>query len=135
MNIKTIAKILYGVFGAVFLISGATALLLYTGLLPGAIKNMVEEFAHGDSNTLHIIQEFGAMLVFAGLISFWFVRRYEQSKSFHWAMTTFWALFSFAHWFGASGFAQSLSHPIINTIPFILFLAVGLLRRRSERVT
>ena len=135
MNIKAIAKLLYGFFGVLFLIAGASVILLHTGLLPDAVKNIIINFGHGDSNTLHIIQEFGSLLVFAGLITFWFIRHYEQSKPFHWALTTFWALFALAHWFDARGFSQSVRGPMINTLPFILFVLVGLLRStsRSER--
>lgn len=48
MNAKAIAKFVYGFFGAVFLPVGSTVLLLHTGLLPEAVKNIVMNFAHGD---------------------------------------------------------------------------------------
>jgi len=135
MKVKAIAKLLYGLFGALFLIAGAAVMLLGTGLLPDAIKTPIINVAHGDLNTLHITQEFGSLLVFAGLITFWFIRHYEQSKSFHWALTTFWALFALAHWFDAHGTFHSGTGQMINTIPFVLFAVVGLLRSnaRSER--
>lgn len=135
MNIKAIAKLLYSFFGALFLIAGASVLLLGTGLLPEAVKNLIINVAHGDLNTLHITQEFGSLLVFAGLITFWFIRHYEQSKPFHWAMTTFWCLLALVHWFDARGVFHSALGPMIDTIPFILFVLVGLLRSnaRSER--
>lgn len=132
MNTKAIAKVVYGFFGAVFLIVGATVLLLHTGLLPEAVKNIVMDFAHGDLNAVHLIQELGSILVFAGLITFWFIRHYEHSKAFHWAMTTFWALFALAHWFDGREGPRSVRGPLINTIPFIVFLLIGLLRGNSE---
>lgn len=132
MNIKAIAKSLYGFFGAVFLIAGAGVLLLRTGLLPDAVTQIVINVGHGDLNALHILQEFSSILVFAGLITFWFIRHYEQSQPFHWAMTTFWGLLALAHWFDVRGPFQSIRGPIINTIPFILFVSVGLLRHHSE---
>ena len=135
MKIKPLAKLLYGVFGILFLLAGASVMLLGTGLLPDAIKTPIINVAHGDLNTLHITQEFASLLVFAGLITFWFIRHYEQSRPFHWALTTFWALFALAHWFDARGAFHSATGPIINTIPFILFVVVGLLRSnaRSDR--
>jgi hypothetical protein len=132
MSIRRIAKFLYGFFAAVFLIVGATVLLLRTDLLPAAVRSLVMNVAHDDMNAAHLIQELGSMFVFAGLISVWFIRHYEQSKFFHWAMTTFWALFSLVHWFYVGGSFKSASGPMINTIPFILFAAVGLLRKYSE---
>lgn len=132
MHIKPIARLLYGIFGALFLIAGVTVLLLRTVLLPDALRNIVIDFGRGDPTTLHIIQEFGSMLVFAGLITFWFIRHYEHSKAFHWAMTVFWGLIAFVHWFNVGGPLRSVRSPMINTIPFILFLLVGLVRRYSE---
>ena len=132
MNIKAIAKVLYFLFGAIFLIAGASVLLLRTGLLPHAVTKIVINVGQGDPNALHILQEFGSILVFVGLITFWFIRHYEQSRPFHWAMTTFWGLLALAHWFDVRGPFQSIRGPIINTIPFILFVLVGLLRNNSE---
>jgi hypothetical protein len=63
VSIRPIAKFLYGFFAAVFLIVGATVLLL---------------------------------------------------------------------WFDVGGRLQSVSRPMINTIPFVLFAVVGLLRKNSE---
>jgi hypothetical protein len=132
MNTKVIANSLYWFFGTVFLLVGAAVLLLSTGLLPDPLENIIVGFAHGDSNTLHIIQELGSILIFAGLITFWFIRHYEQSMFYHWGMTTFWGLFALAHWFDVSGSFRSGTGQMINTAPFIVFLLVGLLSKWSE---
>jgi uncharacterized membrane protein len=79
------------------------------------------------------MQEFGSLLVFVALMSFWFIRHYEQSRSFHWAMTVFWGLMALIHWFDIKGPWTSVIGPLINTIPLALFLVVGLLRERSEK--
>jgi uncharacterized protein YjeT (DUF2065 family) len=131
--VKAIAKFLYGFFGGLFLIAGISVLLLGTGLLPETVKNIITNVARGDSNTLHIIQELGSILVFVGLITVWFIRHYEHSKPFHWAMTTFLGLFALVHWFDTRGDFHWAVGPMINTIPFILFVSVGLLRKYSER--
>lgn len=133
MKIEAIAKSVYGFFGALFLIIGVTVMLLHTGLLPETVKSIVMDVAHDDSNAVHLIQELGSILVFAGLITFWFVRHYEHSKAYHWAMTTFWTLFALAHWFDGQAGARSIGGQLINTIPFIAFLAIGLLRWSSDR--
>lgn len=130
MSIKVIANSLYGFFGALFLVVGAVVLLLSTGLLPDSVENIILNIGHGDSTTLHIIQEFGSVLIFVGLITFWFIRHYEQSMPFHWAMTIFLGLFALAHWFDVNGSFHSGVGQIINTVPFILFAVVGLLRKR-----
>ena len=135
MNIKPITKFVYGLVGMVFLIVGAAVMLLHTGLLPEAVKSTVMDFAHGDSLAVHLIQEMASILVFVGLITFWFIRHYQQSKIFHWAMTTFWALFAFAHWFDGREGPRSVRGPLINTIPFVVFLLIGLLRTGSDAKT
>lgn len=135
MNSKPIVQSLYGFFAAIFLIAGASVLSVRTGLLPDAVRNVVLDLADGDFNAVHLLQEFGSMLVFAGLISIWFIRHYEQSEFFHWAMTTFWAFFAFAHWFDPRGTIESVVGPAINTIPFVLFVITGLLRKRLEEST
>ena len=132
MNIKPIARSLYGFFAVIFLIVGVSVLWLRTGLLPDFAKSIVMNTAHDDLNAVHLIQEFGSMLVFAGLISAWFIRHYEQSKFFHWAMTTFWGLFALAHWLDVRERFQSMVGPTINSVPFVLFVVVGLLRKSSE---
>jgi len=132
MRIKAIAKVVYGFFAAAFLLVGITAFAAGTGLLPEPLHGVVMDVGHGDANAFHIIQEFGAFLVFIGLITFWFMRHYDQSQTFHWAMTIAWGLIALAHWFDVRGSRNSVIGPIINSIPFILFAALGLLRRKSQ---
>ena len=87
MKIKTIASVVYGFFAVAFLLVGITAFAAGMGLLPEPLHAVAMEVGHRDANALHIIQEFGAFLVFIGLITFWFLRHYDQSQTFHWAMT------------------------------------------------
>jgi hypothetical protein len=135
MNIKAAAKFVYAIVGMTFLIGGGAVMLLHTGLLPESVKNLVISFAHGDPLAVHLIQELASILVFVGLITLWFIRHYEQSTVFHWAMTTFWALFALAHWFDGREGPRSMRGPIINTIPFVVFFLIGLLRTASPART
>jgi hypothetical protein len=132
MITRALAQSLYGLFGAIYLVAGAGVLLLGTGLLPDAVRDIIESLGRRDSNTLHIMQEFGSVLVFVGLITLWFIRHYDQSRPFHWAMTAFWGLFALVHWFDVRGPFQFGVGPLINTVPLGLFVAVGLLRQSSE---
>jgi hypothetical protein len=132
MTIKAVVNLFYGFFAVVFLLAGVTILLLHTGILPDGIRDIVLDVAQRDSNAIHLIQELGSLLVFAGLITFWFIRHYEHSKPFHWAMTTFWALFALVHWFDVGRPRESVKGPLVNTIPVLLFLLVSLLRSRSD---
>jgi hypothetical protein len=129
VNVRALVKTVYVLFGVLFLGVGLGVLLSDSGLLPG-VRGVALGFAHNDLNTLHIMQEYGAILVFVGLITLWFARRYELSGPFHWAMTASWALHALAHWFDVRG-ARSLAGPLVNTVPFALFLLLGLLREKK----
>ena len=132
MRSSILARSLYVLFGALYLAAGTTVLLFRTGLLPAAVKGTLLDAAGGDLNAVHISQEFGSLLVFAGLITLWFARHYQQSLFFHWAMTTFWALFALIHWFDVRGPVRFDAGVLINAIPFILFLSVGLVTRNRK---
>ena len=77
----------YALLGAVLLGAGVAVLLFNTGLLPEGIKAALFDEAGGNLTALHIAQEAGTLLVFAGLITFWFAWHYGQSLYFHAAMT------------------------------------------------
>lgn len=132
MKIKAITRVVYGVFGAAYLLVGITVFAAGSGLLPEPLHGVVMRVGQGDVKTLHIIQEFGAFLVFIGLMTFWFMRHYDQSQTFHLAMTIAWGLIALAHWFDVRGTRDSVIGPIINSIPFLLFAALGLLRRKPD---
>jgi hypothetical protein len=132
MLTRALARSVYVLFGAVYLLAGVAVLLLGTGLLPGPVRDIITDVARDNPNTLHIMQEFGSLLVFVGLITLWFVRHYDQSRPFHWAMTAFWGLFALVHWFDIRGAFQPGVGQAINTIPFAVFVVVGVLRQKAE---
>jgi hypothetical protein len=132
MSSGMLARALYVFFGLLYLAAGTAALLFRTGLLPDPVKDALLDLAQGDLNAVHISQEFGSLLVFTGLITFWFARHYQQSLFFHWAMTTFWGLFALIHWFDVRGPVRFDTGVLINAIPFVLFLSVGLLTRNRK---
>jgi hypothetical protein len=132
MRNDMLAKSLYMLFGVLYLVAGTTVLLFRTELLPPAVKSTLLEAAGGDLNIVHIAQEFGSLLVFTGLITLWFARHVQQSLFFHWAMTTFWALFALIHWFDVRGPVRFDVGVLINAIPFLVFLSVGLIARSRK---
>jgi hypothetical protein len=130
---KALSQTLYGLVGVLFLLAGVSVLLLGTGLLPSAVSELIVDLGQDNANTLHIMQEFASLLVFAGLITFWFVWHYEKSRPFHWAMTVFWGLVALVHWFDIRGSFHAGAGPVINTIPLVFFVVVGLLRQRARK--
>lgn len=134
MNLKLISILLYGITGIIFILIGTTVLMVSTGILPDSISQIVFNFGKNDPNTLHIVQEFGSLLLFAGLVSIWFISHYEMSLYYHWAMTVFFVSFAFVHWVNINGTINRETGPIVTTIPFILYLIVGLLRWNKEKI-
>jgi hypothetical protein len=47
-------------------------------------------------------------------------------------MTTFWALFALVHWFDVRGPVRLDTGVLVNAIPFVLFLLVGLVTRNRK---
>jgi hypothetical protein len=133
--IRLATKSLYALLGAIFLLGGATVLLLGTGLLPTPVRDVILSIGEDNPNTLHLMQEYATLLVLVALLTFWFIKHYEVSRTFHWAMTLFWGLIALVHWFDPRGQFHHGVGEAITSIPFVLFVAVGLLRETAERRT
>jgi hypothetical protein len=72
-------------------------------------------------------------LVFAGLITIWFVFHYDRSVAFHWAITLFFLLIAIVHWFDVRGPSDFDTGSIVIGIPFFWFAAIGALRAVTYR--
>jgi hypothetical protein len=131
--LRLIIQSLYVLLGAIFLLGGASVLLLGTGLLPSTVREVILAIGEDNPNTLHLMQEYATLLVLVALLAFWFVKHYDVSRAFHWAMTVFWGLIALVHWFDPRGQFHYGLGEAINSIPFVLFVVVGLLRERTER--
>jgi hypothetical protein len=129
---RLLAKLVYAINAAAFLAAGASALLVNTGVLPGAVGDIVVQFSKGDPGVLHIVQELGSLLVLVGLVTLWFVVHYDRSRFFHWALTAYWAIMAVIHWFNVAGPNPSIDGPLMITVPFLVFLTIGLLRLATE---
>jgi hypothetical protein len=127
LAVKLLAQTSYVVVGAAMFLFGASVLLAGAGLLPGLQSSLVEE-AEGNLDFVHVLQEFATLLVFAGLVTLWFVRRYDDSMVFHWAITLFFALLAIVHWFDVRGRSDFTTGDIVIGIPFFWFAAIGALR-------
>jgi hypothetical protein len=130
---RLLVRSVYALVGVLFLLVGTVVLLLGTGLLPTPVQNVVLSIGENNVNTLHLMQEYAALLVLVALLTFWFIKHYDQSRGFHWAMTAFWGVIAAIHWFDPTGKFHPEPGQAINTAPFVLFLALGLLRVRAER--
>lgn len=131
--VSVLTRAVYVLMGVLALLIGVIPLLTGTGLLPDPVRALVFEFGANDPVGIHVVQEMATLYVLLGVMLLWFARHYEQSMRFHWLMT-FWALLLFwVHWFSADGTFNNEPAVIIDAIPFVVLLALGLLRRRGDR--
>jgi ABC-type uncharacterized transport system permease subunit len=128
--VDIVTRVIYVLLGTYHLLAGIAVILLGTGLLPVWVHDLISEAGQNNPKTLHLIQEIGTLWVLVGMLLFWFA--WHLSTRFHWAMTFYLSLDAFVHWFDAYGKFEPKPRALINAIPFLLFLVLGLLRRYSK---
>ena len=79
----------------------------------------------------HLTQEFGTLVIAVGLVFLWQARREGPSRSLHWLLTLYLVLDSAIHWVGPQGLVGSLQRGLINSIPAVLLLILGVLLERA----
>jgi len=127
--VDVVTRCTYVLSAGFYLLLGVAVLLLGTGLLPAWVHDRIFEIGRNDPVTMHLIQEWGTLCVLVGILFLWFARHYDQSVKFHWAVTFYLSLDAWVHWFNAYGHFENEPRALINSIPFVLFLILGLLRR------
>lgn len=129
---RAVTMFVYLVVGVAFLAADGATLLANRGVLPDAVQDTLNQFSQDNLGMLHILQEFGSTLILVGLLTFWFLWHYGQSRGFHWAMTVYWALIALVHWFHIAGPPESFVGPLVTTVPFVVFALLGLMRMATE---
>lgn len=130
--VEIATRSVYALAGGFYLVLGVAVVLLGTGLLPAWVRDPIFEMGKNDPFTMHLIQETGTVWIFVAMLFFWFARHYDRSEKFHWAATFYLALDAWVHWFNAFGKFEHEWRAVINAIPFVIFLILGLLRRQSR---
>ena len=120
---KKVSLLVYGIYGAVALLVGVTALLFPTTLEPDAPARLV-----------HILREGGAASVFVGLVSFWLLFHYEQRRTVHLLLTVFAFLIAGIHWFDYFGGRKPLASALLNSVGFAVLLTMIIFSPRPQKV-
>jgi hypothetical protein len=128
--VSVVTRGVYVLTGILALLIGIVALLPGTGLLPMRLHDLVFELGLNDPLGVHVVQEMATLYVLLGVMLLWFARHYEHSERFHWLMTFWTLLLLWVHWFSAYGTFNNEPQVIVDAIPFVVFLTLGLLRRR-----
>jgi hypothetical protein len=133
MAIANLIRMLYALVGVAYVVAGGIVLLYRSGALPPEAIYVINQIAHDSPSALHIMQEFGTHLVALGIVALWFAYQYELSWVFQWAMTVGWGLFGLIHYLDVRAAGGGDRNWIYTAIPFFVFVAIGVLRWRSER--
>jgi ABC-type Fe3+ transport system permease subunit len=91
MTLEKITRVVYGLFGVACVVIGAGSMLLPTGWLPQKLTDDVLAEVTANSFVEHLLQEFGTVVLALGFVFLWYANRKEHSRSFHWAMTLYFA--------------------------------------------
>jgi hypothetical protein len=133
MTLNQVTRIVYALLGMLYVVIGAGSMLLPTGWFP---QGLVDGFLAGETPgpfTRHLLQEFGAVVLALGGVFLWYAGRKELSRSFHWAMTFYFALDALIHWVGPDGLIGSWRRGLTNSIPLVVMLLLGVLQLMASR--
>lgn len=124
---RRVKILVYALVGAVAVIYGLAALILPSGLSSEAAT---------DGHLAHIMREQGAAILFVGLMAFWCMFNYGQSKTIHYFLIVFTFALALIHWYEFLNDNRSLASPLLNSVPFLILLATAFLdTKRSEAIT
>jgi len=113
--VKRATQAIYGLFGALAIALGLVALLVPRWITP---PELYSPFVG------HLTREQGAEGIFVGMMSIWCLLHLEERRPVHLALLLFTALFAAIHWAGyfEPGSGRTLLSPLMNTVPFVMFL-------------
>jgi len=132
MTSHKITRILYGALGILYVAIGAGSMVLPLGWLPESLTTRLVAGEALSSFLAHLLQEFGTVVLALGLVFLWCASRKEYSRGLHLMLTLYLSLDAFIHWVGPDGLIGSWPRGIVNSIPLVLMLLVGVLQRRAS---
>jgi hypothetical protein len=142
MMIRTITRAVYALLGALYILVGAGSIALPASWISyqwlGDDVGALYRAAPPESYLNHLTQEFGTLAIAVGLVFLWQARRDGPSRSLHWLLTLYLVLDASIHWVGPQGFIGSVQRGLINSIPPVLLVILGLLlwrRGTDEGIT
>ena len=122
-SIKKINQLIYGIFGTIAILYGATALLFPAALVSEAAQSF---------HMAHNLREQGAAGIFVGLMAFWCIFNYERRRSVHYCLMVFAFLLAAIHWVDYLGGHLPWMSPLYNSVPFAVLLVMAFLARPSK---
>jgi hypothetical protein len=137
MSLRAVTKIVYALLGMLYLVVGIGSIALPAAWIsPSWLGDDVAALysaAAPDSFLNHLTQEFGTLAIAVGLVFLWQARREEPSRSLHWLLTVYLGLDASIHWVGPQGLIGSVQRGLVNSMPPLVLLVIGLLLWRAPR--
>lgn len=125
---NTVIRLIYGALGAVFLLAGIAG-LLFLSLPEGDPQS---EFATSLAQGLtHLSMELGAAILALGSLMLWRAVTDTKSAPLDNLFLGFFLIFAGIHWVEFIYGNRTIVSPLINSIPFSLFVGVLLLRKQT----
>ena len=124
MSKPKLHNVVYGLIGAMYMLIGIGAIVVPTGLVPSQWVVGIYGSDVTSSLSMHMILEFGAAVLALGSVFLWRSRHSRYSPTFHWGMTTYFIVDAMIHWLGPDDSVDSPLHDLINTVPFLILMAL-----------
>jgi uncharacterized membrane protein YfcA len=132
MKLTGITRSVFFLFGILYMLIGIGAMLIPLGWLPSGLgEGSVPPEMHSPSGD-HFLQEYGTLALALGFVFAWYGWRNERNNVFHWAVTFYFALNALIH-LGGPTFADALERGLVNIVPFVALLILGVLQQRDPR--
>ena len=113
---RIVARVLYVVFGVL-----AIGLSILTLFKPD-LALPPEDYS---PLTAHLVREQAAGGVVIGMMSFWCLLNFDRRGSVHYVLILFTAVFAGIHWAEYFQGARTLLSPLLNSVPFLAFVATA----------
>jgi uncharacterized membrane protein len=122
---KKVNRIIYGLIGTVAILLGFGVFLL-----PGLLTSDAER----TPAIIHLLREEAAAVIFIGLMSLWCIFNYEKRTAVHYFLIVYAFLMAAIHWSDYLTGHRHLMSPLLNTVPFAVFVLMALMSRSQTTV-
>jgi hypothetical protein len=121
---KNLARLAYGVLGALAIGLGTVVLFKPALALPGVAFSPL---------SAHLLREQGAEGIFIGFMAFWCLFNFHNRRPVHFGLVLFTGLFAGVHWAEYLHGRRQFLSPLANSLPFLLLLFTAPFKNSPNR--
>ncbi|HPF12378.1 MAG TPA: hypothetical protein PKW08_13235 [Flavobacteriaceae bacterium] len=116
---ELIKSLLYGILGMVFTIGGFIGLVFPQYAVSGSSSAL--------KALIHATMELGAAVTPIGLLLLWSAFHPKEGRKLQYVYLLFFLLFAGVHWYEFLVGNRTIGSPLVNSVPFLLAIAVSIL--------